>query len=145
MRGLLERWRATHPAHFGVDNYLRRWRLFPDRSGMDTHVGNIYLHRFEDSDQPVPHDHPYWNVSIILSGRYLEHWHDGESVIRSPGCVVFRSSRTLHWLEILGAPVWTLFFHGPRRREWGFQTSTGWIQHERYLAQTARKEHDGRR
>ena len=30
-------------------------------------------------------------------------------------------------------PVWTLFIHGPRRRDWGFHTRDGWVQWEKYL------------
>lgn len=135
---LFESWRARHPAHFRVRNYLRRWYLFPVKSWVDTHVGNIYLHRFEDSDLPVPHDHPYCNASLILAGKYLEHSNDGASWLRRPGRLVLRSKHMLHWLEIIDGPVWTLFLHGPRRREWGFQTRQGWVHHAEYTEKAGR-------
>ena len=30
-------------------------------------------------------------------------------------------------------PVWTLFFAGIRRRDWGFHTPNGWVQWEEYV------------
>ena len=47
------------------------------------------------------HDHPWVNVSVVLSGRYREHFHDGTSVVRKPGHIVFRGARTLHRIELL--------------------------------------------
>lgn len=126
---------------FRVAQYLYRWHLFPlvgRWSWIDRHVGNVYLHRFRDSDLPIAHDHPYGNLSLILAGRYLEHWHDGTATMRRPGAVVFRGSRVLHWLEVIDGPVWTVFIHGPRRRTWGFMTREGWIDHKTHLEDRGR-------
>lgn len=48
--------------------YLERWWLIPRNRYF-----NIYLHRISDSDDDrALHDHPWYNVSIILKGHYDE-------------------------------------------------------------------------
>ncbi len=119
-----------------TDVYLRRWFIWPRNQWF-----NAYLHRFgaSDDDRAV-HDHPAWNISIILSGRYREHFHDGTSRVRRPGQVIFRGAKTLHRLELLTPTVTTIWISGPKRRVWGFLTpSHGWIPYyrwEAYLAAT---------
>lgn len=112
---------------FKVGDYLHRWWLVPKNRW-----ANVYLHRFHESDEPVPHDHPWMNVSVLLRGRYREHYHDGTWRDYGPGAVIFRQARSLHWLEVLEGPVTTLFLTGPRRRQWGFQTPSGWVPSWRY-------------
>jgi hypothetical protein len=114
------------PGHKGEPDYMRRWWLWPRNRWF-----NAYLHRLGSSDDArAYHDHPWFNVSIILRGSYREHFHDGTSKVRKPGHIVFRSARTLHRLEII-EPATTLFLTGPRVRVWGFQTpDEGWIPHD---------------
>ncbi len=112
---------------YTVGNYLSRWHLIP-RNGF----GNIYFHRFVESDAPVCHDHPWWNISILLRGRYREHYHDGTYRDFGAGSIIFRQAHKLHWLEVLDGPVYTLFLTGSRRRRWGFMTSTGWVDYEKH-------------
>jgi hypothetical protein len=49
---------------------MRRWWVIPRNKFF-----NIYLHHFLHSDDDrALHDHPWWNVSILLrSGSYVEH------------------------------------------------------------------------
>jgi hypothetical protein len=53
----------------------------------------------------------------------------------------FRRATDLHRLNLMWEenemgrreiPQWTLFFHGPNLRDWGFQTEEGWVQWEVY-------------
>ena len=114
---------------FQLGEYLRRWWVIPRNK-----LFNIYLHRFNASDGPVLHDHPWINCSIILSGSYREHFADGTSKVRKRGQVVFRGAHTFHRIELLTESVTTLFITGPRYRTWGFLTETGWMdwrEHER--------------
>ena len=115
---------------FTVGSYLHRWWIIPRNR-----IANIYLHRFDDDDGPTPHDHPWWNVSIILAGSYREHFHDGTYKDRKPGHVVVRHPLVLHRLEILRGPVRTLFLTGPTVRRWGFMTPSGWVYHETFTAE----------
>lgn len=49
--------------------YLQRWFILPRNP-----VFNIYYHKFLHSDDDrALHDHMYFNLSILLKGRYIEH------------------------------------------------------------------------
>lgn len=125
-----------------VDNpYMLRWFIFK--------VGNlprIYVHKFcrSDDDRGL-HDHPWWFVSIILRGKYIEHTREGQRV-RCPGSIAFRRSTDCHRVELFNRPaistvrtrvrpqrqpepVWTLFITGRVVRQWGF-----WCEKKPYTA-----------
>lgn len=104
------------------DNYLRRWHLIPRNNTF-----NIYLHHIRKSDDDrALHDHPYWNVSIILRGWYVEMM-PGKQRVRGAGDIVFRRARDAHRLVVpYGGSAWSLFVTGPRRRIWGFHCPQGW-------------------
>jgi hypothetical protein len=104
-----------------ADPYLERWWLIPRNRWF-----NVYLHRFRHSDDDrALHDHPWWNVSILLRGEYVEITPKGEWVRRA-GAVVFRAARAAHRIELRKGHVWTLFLTGPVVREWGFLCPKGW-------------------
>lgn len=126
-------WRIPRKPDFiigGAENpYIRRWWIIPRNT-----IFNMYLHNMlRDDDDRALHDHPWWNVSIILKGGYLE-WlsHRGDPVNcvwRGRGSVVFRKPSCAHRLT-LGhgtGPSWSLFITGPRVREWGFHCPKGWV------------------
>lgn len=107
------------------DPYLLRWHLLPRNRWF-----SIYLHRFLKSDDDrALHDHPYYNASILLRGRYLEHLPAGTVKQRRAGQIVVRSAVAAHRIELLpgSKAVWTLFVTGPRIREWGFLCPRGWV------------------
>jgi hypothetical protein len=116
--------------------YLRRWWLIPRNRWF-----NVYLHQIlRDDDDRALHDHPWWNVSILLSGGYLEWrshaWSMGIDVVwRRAGSVVFRRAKTAHRLT-LGydkVPCWSLFITGPVVREWGFHCPKGWVHWRKFV------------
>jgi hypothetical protein len=114
------------------DPYMLRWRLF--RKGW---WPNIYIHLFLRSDDArALHDHPTDNISLICDGVYAEVFADG-SVFRDPGDIVCRFATTPHrveLIELLDGPkqVITLFFCGPRRRDWGFHCPNGWVHWQKF-------------
>lgn len=60
------------PADFNIgpidDIYLRRWYVIPRNRFF-----NIYLHQaLRSDDDRALHDHPWWNLSIVLKGGYWE-------------------------------------------------------------------------
>lgn len=95
----------------------------------------FYLHRFVGSDPARGlHDHP-WNraYSLILSGWYFEETRSGMRKVRwfnrltgdsfhrvvLPGIYDTSDGKS----GVIGAPrrhVWTLFWHGPYVKPWGF-------------------------
>lgn len=136
------------------DPYIWRWWVTPWsnyerdeakrtlRDKLKSWLFHVYLHRvWRSDDDRALHDHPWFNISIVLRGGYYEHMplypvpylqgYDRRErrVWRGPGSIVFRRASALHRLEIQkGAPhaTWTLFVTGPRVREWGFACLKGW-------------------
>lgn len=115
--------------------YLERYMIARwGRNGEHT----IFLHRFldSDSDQGV-HDHPWDSKSLILSGGYTEERLIKENINGVPvERIILRDVKPLSFNKIEKdtfhriilkdkvAP-WTLFYHGPRVKSWGFLTCKG--------------------
>lgn len=91
------------------------------------HVGRLfgcglYIHRFVASD-PLRglHDHPWsWSVSLILVGGYREVRPGGVRCLKPFRFNVIRGNDFHRVLLNDGEQAWTLFFHGPRTKGWGF-------------------------
>lgn len=115
----------------GRDNpYLLRWWVIPRNRWF-----NIYLHRFLRSDDDrALHDHPWWNLSIVLSGAYTEITPQG-SYLRKRGRLVLRRATASHRIYLHAGPVWTLFLTGPTIRDWGFHCPQGWRHWKDFVAQ----------
>lgn len=120
----------------GGTDYLQRWWVIPRNKWF-----NIYLHKFVHSDEDrALHDHPWWNMSLLLKGSYVEimpgpspravgrrRLMTEHTKVRSPGRPVIRRPTSLHRVELInGKPVWSLFITGPTIREWGFACPQGW-------------------
>lgn len=107
--------------------YMLRWWIIPRNRFF-----NIYLHKIlRDDDDRALHDHPWWNVSIVLRGGYREITPTG-SKMRRPGSVVFRRATAIHRLElpVINATIsycWSLFITGRRVRTWGFHCPKGFV------------------
>ncbi len=111
--------------------YLYRWHVVPQNDR-----GNIYFHIQVADDPKRPlHDHPWDNMSVILSGGYVEYLcHPGytwphEIYQREVGDVVQRRATQPHRLLLPdGVPyTMTLFSTGPKIRKWGFWYPEGWV------------------
>lgn len=130
--------------------YMRRWYVIPRNRWF-----NIYLHEIlQPDDERALHDHPWWNISLVLKGGYLEHMkgkpgdiHREYAIWRSPGRLVFRRAATAHriglaqkWDHTTGKyhwlPCWSLFITGPRIRVWGFHCPQGWVPFDQFLLRT---------
>jgi hypothetical protein len=120
------------------DLYMERgWVIKPRWWTLDC---SARVHRTvrSDADRHM-HDHPWFNISILLEGRYFERmpvskdgaWRaDGTEVeagvYRSPGDIVFRRASSRHRLEVLpGEEAYSLFIMGPWQQVWGFYTGPG--------------------
>lgn len=97
---------------------MRRWVLV-------TPLGSVRLHHFLRPDHDRhPHDHPWWFVTLILKGGYLDRSIlDGEPVIDrlTAGSIRFRPALHRHWVETHDS--WSLVVTGRIRRQWGFWES----------------------
>jgi len=127
--------------------YLERYYvLFKERV---TFPYNIFLHKFLKSDPDDVHDHPWNYFTIILKGGYYE-WiaqfdDQGKKtsevrVWRGAGSFRRGNTHTFHRIELKeGVTPWTLFFVGPKKREWGFLVNNKWIHYEQYLNEQSQK------
>lgn len=112
------------------DPYLLRWHLIPRNP-----LFNVYLHKFLRSDDDrALHDHPWWFVSLLLRGEYVEITEAGSALRVSAGwrfwqasrLFVFRRATWRHRVQLVRddgvyeTPCWTLVITGRRVREWGF-------------------------
>ena len=117
--------RMSAPADFiiGDPAYLERWWIIPRNEQQ-----NVYLHRIlRDDDDRALHDHPWENVSYVISGSYREITPAG-TFIRLPGDLIKRQATDMHRLELIGGqPCISLFFTGPKVRDWGFDCPKGWV------------------
>jgi hypothetical protein len=122
-----------------------RWHLF-HRWGLQ-----VSLHRWlkSDTDRAL-HDHSADNISILLSGCYIEwfftpssdpRWRPDvpfpayERRVRIPFVPYFRKAETPHRVELVNGPVWTLWIRFKPRREWGFWCPKGWKYWREYVAE----------
>ena len=106
---------------------LTRYRLIRSKNF------GLFLHHLHRSDVRTPHDHPWWFVSLILWGGYVEHSPKHSEGMRGygPGSLLFRGAEWVHRLELV-QPTWTLVLVGKRERKWGFHTLAGWVYWKDY-------------
>jgi hypothetical protein len=113
--------------------YLLRWFLIPRNR-----IFNIYLHEFHRSDADFAlHDHPWANISWLLSNEYTEHTIAAGGVhhreIRKVGDVVFRRATAAHRIELHAGVCRSLFITGPKLRTWGFHCPKGWVPWRQFV------------
>jgi hypothetical protein len=92
--------------------YLERWVL-------DFKLFSIRLHHWLASDdQRHFHDHPWWYLSWVLKGSYVDRspWGD----VRRARWSVKRFPALHRHSVIIDKPCWTLLITGPEKRVWGF-------------------------
>jgi hypothetical protein len=131
----------------GQENpYLLRWYLIPRNRWL-----NLYLHKFmRDDDDRALHDHPWWFVSVMLWGGYVETRparpsEPGAYYKRREGwfcdcprgwlSVVFRRATDRHRVSLDRGHCWTLVLTGPKVREWGFWCPKGFVVWTDFVAQ----------
>lgn len=123
----------------------------------------IRLHNTLMSD-PAPHlhDHPAWNLSIVLKGGYWELLPDRDGLLepfrhlaifhrelvqhrhlrtaertvamwRGPGCVVYRAATARHRLILqAGKPSWSIWMRGRTTQKFGFYVDGVKVSPEEY-------------
>lgn len=98
---------------------MSRWYLIPRNRWF-----NLYVHRLDRADPQSLHDHPWWNISILLKGRRWEYVPDSPpsryeaqanahpSSIESPAWLrKFRALRYQMFRKILRRPGSIVFRH----------------------------------
>lgn len=113
--------------------FMFRWYVIPKNRWL-----NVYYHNFVlDDDDRALHCHPWWNLSILVHGKYIEHTIAAGGVHRreivEEGQWKFRSATAAHRVELdHGRPTCSLFITGPVIRKWGFHCPSGWITHNEF-------------
>ncbi len=96
----------------------------------------VCIHKIMVSDRDHLHDHPAAYFSVILAGSYREHTPSG-AIVRRPGHMRVRARSSLHRLEIVNGPVWTLFVFLGRpdvnRSVWSFLINGERVPHDVHL------------
>jgi hypothetical protein len=107
--------------------YLRRWVA-------DFGLFSIRLHRWQSSDDARHfHDHPWWFLTLVLRGRYVDVSPDGRDQLR-PGSIRYRPALHKHTVEVQQPGTWTLLITGPTERRWGFWVNDKMIRRDKYFA-----------
>lgn len=73
----LKNWITLTPFYIGgkENPYMLRWFILPRNPWF-----NCYMHKFlRDDDDRALHDHPWWFVSVMVSGQYIE-WREQATV-----------------------------------------------------------------
>jgi len=131
----------------GRDNpYMLRWYLLPRNRWL-----NLYLHKFcRDDDDRALHDHPWWFVSVMLWGSYVETvpsspWNRNARCVggdwlldryRGWLSVAYRRATDRHRVSLDNGHCWTLVLTGPKVREWGFWCPKGFVVWTDFVDQT---------
>lgn len=121
--------------------YVLRLRI------VQTPLFGLYLHRWfsADNDRDL-HDHPWWFVTWIIRGSYLEHINtiSNELDQQSRGILSRwqeeRKRWSLHAVRLnqchrvvsFQPGTVTLILTGRRKRSWGFYTSEGYVPFYKY-------------
>lgn len=118
-----------------------RWTEVPSDYIVRLHVVKtpwfaVCIHWLNGPDpEPWLHDHPVTFLSLILRGGYTEHrgtkkWIDVRNHRRFN--FVRASIQDRHSIVEVEPGTVTLCFMGPKTREWGYHTPTGWVHWKQY-------------
>lgn len=129
--------------HEGGEAYLSRYFLFrgpksadgsnpydefgrPKSNIVRTNKWSFVLHHFHKSDSTTKlHDHGWtWGLSFMLAGGYMEEkLVDGKVITKKVKAFTFNFIRPneFHRVELIEKDAWSLFFCGPRTKEWNYK------------------------
>lgn len=119
--------------------YMERWHAIKRNRFF-----NIYLHLYYHDDDRILHSHPWWSVSICVSGALREYYTDTADGANRPelhkvrsvrlGDIVWRSADMYHRLEIAGNRTITIFITGPKIKSWYFACKRGLIDWKNFVS-----------
>lgn len=114
--------------------YFRRWIL-------DFGIFALRVHRwYADDDHRAFHDHPYWFVTIVLWGGYVDV--SGPETGEGPpsedrlgiGSIRFRPAHFRHSVQQVRPGTATILISGRPSRRWGFWVDGKLIRRDKYFA-----------
>lgn len=114
--------------------YAERWMI-------DLYFITIRLHHWIASDDlRYPHNHPWWYISCILYGYYIEHVND-QKIICKVGSIKFYTANHIHKVQIL-KPCWSLVITGMEVNNWGFFVNNKFRKRNKYFFEHRHHECD---
>jgi hypothetical protein len=106
--------------------HFKRWRL------LSTPWFNVYVHGIYQKDLEADmHDHPWDFTSIVLYGGYVEQT-EKDFIERRFLHIKKNKAEDVHRIYRLFKNTYTLVITGRRRRDWGYKTKNGWVEHQTY-------------
>jgi len=106
--------------------YLIRW-IF------DFGLFSIRLHHWLSSDDDRAfHDHPWWFLTLVLWGSYIDRSPAGDDAM-TIGKIRFRRAEHQHTAVVAPGGCWTLLLCGPEKREWGFWVADKFRKRNKYF------------
>ncbi len=107
--------------------HFRRWEI------LKTPWFSIWLHGIYAADKDLHlHNHPWDFKSIVIKGSYIEETENGP-VKQYPGKFNSRDGNSFHKIKsLMSSAVYTLFFVGKQKREWGYKVNGSFIDNETY-------------
>jgi hypothetical protein len=118
------KWREELTCQTGV--YVRRWYV-------ETPFFSVRLHHWLHSDDDRNlHDHPWWFVSFVLSGGYIDVTETKAEYLHA-GDIRYRPAFHQHSVQVDDGGAWTLLVTGPKIRKWGFQVGKKWKKANKYF------------
>jgi hypothetical protein len=97
-------------------------------------LGLFSIHHWVRSDDTrAYHNHPYWFITLILKGKYLDVTDKGTEEL-SRGSIRFRKASHTHTVVIpTGSECWSLLLTGPKINKWGFFHGGRFFRSEKYF------------
>ncbi len=106
--------------------YLVRWVL-------NLGLFSVRLHHWVRSDdRRHRHDHPWWFITIVLSGGYFDQT-DSKDEWLPAGSIRLRKPLHKHIVYVPPGGCWTVLLTGPRLRNWGFYVGKKWKKSNKYF------------
>lgn len=111
--------------------YLRRWIL-------NFGLGSIRVHHWIASDDPrALHDHPWWFLTFVVRGGYLDVSEYADGTPRydhlTEGSVRYRPALHKHTVLVEPGGCWTIMLTGRHSRDWGFWVNGQWKRMRRFF------------
>ena len=78
------------------------------------------------------HDHPWWFLTLILWGGYVDVSLGGEDRVGA-GSIRLRPSWWRHTVRVNKGGAWSLLLTGPERRQWGFWVNGKFRKRNKYF------------
>lgn len=93
--------------------YVQRWVVVVFGFAIRLH------HWIASDDQRHFHDHPWWFITLVLKGGYIDISPDGQDRLTA-GSIRYRPAEHRHTVLVDKGGCWSLLLTGPQVRHWGF-------------------------